>query len=81
MEKNDIATRIHEVLIAVVGHDRFEMRDDLTAPDVEGWDSLTHMSIITGIESAFNVRFKLREINKLRNMGTLIELVQSKLSA
>jgi len=46
---------------------------------VEGWDSLTHMSIITGLEKEFDVRFKLRELNKLRNMGTLIELIQGKL--
>lgn len=79
MEKTELSTRIRTTLIKVLGHDRFEMRDDLTAPDVEGWDSLTHMSIITGLEKEFEVRFKLREINKLRNMGTLIELIESKL--
>lgn len=78
MERNLIVPRVGQTLIAVLGHDHFEMRDDLTAPDVEGWDSLTHMSIITGLEKEFDVRFKLREINKLRNMGTLIDLIGSK---
>ena len=79
MERDLITPRIQRTLVAVLGHDRFELRDDLTAPDVEGWDSLTHMSIITGLEKEFDVKFKLREINKLRNMGTLIELISSKL--
>lgn len=79
MELEELRGRIRRTVIAVLGHDRFEMRDDLTARDVEGWDSLTHMSIITGLEKEFGVRFKLKEINKLKNMGTLIELIASKL--
>jgi len=81
MDDESIKARIRESVSAVLGHGNFEMRDDLTAADVEGWDSLTHMSIITGLERAFDVRFKLREINKLKNMGSLIELIRSKLPA
>lgn len=80
MERSAIIEKIHATLIGILGHDRFEMREDLTAPDVEGWDSLTHMTIITGLEAAFNIKFKLREINKLKNMGSLIELIQGKLA-
>lgn len=80
MERSAILEKVHSTLTGILGHDRFEMRDDLTAPDVEGWDSLTHMSIITGLEAAFNIKFKLREINKLKNMGSLIELIQGKLA-
>jgi acyl carrier protein len=49
------------------------------ARDVEGWDSLTHMEIITEIEAVFNIKFKLKDLNKLKNLGTLIELIESKL--
>ncbi len=79
MEKNEILDKVREILISILQHEKFEMRNDLTAADVDGWDSLTHMSIITEIEEAFNIKFKLRELNKLKNMGTLIELIQSKL--
>lgn len=79
MERTEIIERIRKILISVLNHDRFEMKDELTAPDVEGWDSLSHMAIISAIEEDFKVSFKLKELNKLKNMGTLIELVQSKL--
>lgn len=80
MERTSIINRIRTVVTGVVGHENFEMRDDLVAADVSGWDSLSHMSIITGIEADFGVKFKLREVNKLRNMGSLIELVTAKLA-
>ena len=79
MEKNEIIGKIREVLIAVLKHEKFEMKEDLTAPEVEGWDSLSHMMIITEIEAKFNIKFKLKELNKLKNLGSLIELVGSKL--
>lgn len=80
MQREELLPRIRRTVETVLGHGDFEMRDDLTAADVEGWDSLTHMSIITGLEKEFNVKFKLKEINKLKNMGSLIELIQSKLA-
>jgi acyl carrier protein len=79
MERIKILNRVQKTLVNVLKHNRFEMRDNLTAADVEGWDSLSHVMIITEIEKDFNVRFKLRELNKLKNMGTLIELIESKL--
>lgn len=79
MEKVEILEKVRQIVITVLKHENFEMRDDLTASDVDGWDSLTHMEIITGIESDFNIKFKLKELNKLKNMASLIELIQSKL--
>ncbi len=81
MDKSVIIDKIREILQRVLKHDRFEIHDELTAQMVEGWDSLTHMVIITEIEKAFAVQFKLKEINKLKNMGNLIELIQSKLAS
>lgn len=79
MEKVEILEKVRQILIKVLKHEKFEMRDDLTALDVDGWDSLTHMEIITEIETEFNIKFRLKELNKLKNMATLIELIQSKL--
>ena len=79
MEKTEISNRIKKILEDILKHNRFEMQDDLKAADVDGWDSLTHVIIITGIEQDFNIKFKLKELNKLTDMGSLIELINSKL--
>jgi len=81
MERVEILNRIQKILVNVLNHNRFEMRDDLTATDVEGWNSLSHMIIITEIEKDFDLKFKLKELNKLKNMGTLIDLIISKIEA
>ncbi|MEF9923577.1 MAG: acyl carrier protein [Muribaculaceae bacterium] len=79
MEKEELKRIIRTILNGVLKHNNFDMSDEMSAKDVDGWDSLSHMAIISKIEEHFNIRFKLRELNKLKNMGTLIELIQSKL--
>ena len=54
------------------------LNDQMTANDIGSWDSLSHMLMITRVENAFSIRFSLREINKLKNVGVLIKLIESK---
>ena len=53
-------------------------RDDITLTDVDGWDSLTNMVLITEIENKFGVRFSFREIVKLKNVGDLCHTIKNK---
>lgn len=79
MENQEIKEKIRKILVSILKHDRFEMIDELVTTDVDGWDSLTHMYIITTIEKDFNVKFSLKELNKLKNLKSLVDLIKSKL--
>ncbi len=79
MERSEIIEKIRTVLVSVLKHENFEMKGETTAREIEGWDSLSHMIIITEIEEQFKIKFKLKELNKLKNLDSLIEIIQSKL--
>lgn len=53
--------------------------DGMTANDVDKWDSLTHMILISEIENAFAIKFKLKDLNKMKNVGDMIDIILSKL--
>lgn len=57
-----------------------QIRTDMTANDVDGWDSLSHVNLITAIEAKFNVRFSQKELLKQRNVGNLIDDIERKLA-
>ncbi len=80
MERESIIENIKEILISILDHKDFIMSDDLSAKDVDGWDSLSHIMIISSVEKKFNIRFKLRELNSLDNLKSLVDLIQSKQS-
>jgi acyl carrier protein len=48
-----------------------DLHDDLTMDDVELWDSLRHMEIITAIESDFDLEFSYEEITSMRSIGAI----------
>ncbi len=79
MEASAIKVRLKDVLVSILDHDNFELHDELTAKDVDGWDSLSHMMIITKIEEGFDIKFKLRDLNKLKNLGSLVSVIQAKI--
>ena len=47
------------------------------AADVEGWDSLTHVTLVLTIEKAFAIRFKSSQVASLKNVGELADLIDS----
>ena len=55
------------------------LRDEMTASDVEGWDSLTHVNLIVAAERAFAVSFTTREVRALANVGDFAALIRRKL--
>jgi acyl carrier protein len=78
MERNTIVTKLTEVFRKVFNNETIDLSDELTANDVENWDSLSHMLLITEIENEFQIRFKLKELNKMRNVGEMINLITGK---
>jgi len=55
------------------------LRDDLTAPDVPGWDSFNHINLVMQIEEDFRLRFTTEEISSLANVGEFKALIARKL--
>jgi acyl carrier protein len=78
MEKVEIINRLTPIFRKVFGDDNLTLTDELSALDVENWDSLTHMLLITEIETDFSIKFKLKDLNKMLNVGDMITIISSK---
>jgi acyl carrier protein len=78
METGEIYKKLNTVFEAVFDDDSIVVRPELSADDVDGWDSLTHIRLILTVEKAFQVKFSASEIGKLKNVGGLAELIRSK---
>jgi len=79
MERNEITTKLTNIFKNVFNNQSLMLTNELSANDVDQWDSLSHMILISEIEDAFLIKFKLKELNKMRNVGDMIEMIQSKI--
>lgn len=74
-----ISNELKQVILQTLNLDDWEITDTTTAAQVPGWDSLSHVNVILGVEKRFNVHFGNLEILKLRTVGDLQRMVDSKL--
>ena len=75
-----ISDNLKKVILSELDLDDFEFSDETKATEIPGWDSLNHVNIIIAVEKNFNVKFKSVEILRLKNVGDLQKLVDSKLN-
>jgi acyl carrier protein len=78
MDRTEVVNKLTEVFRKVFSNDSLILTNELTANDVDQWDSLSHMILITEIENVFSIRFKLKDLNKMRNVGDMIDIIISK---
>jgi acyl carrier protein len=78
MQNEEIKSRLTPIFRDVFGDDALVVSEALTAEDVPAWDSLSHLNMIVAVEKAFGIRFSVRDVRSLKNVGELIELVKKK---
>jgi acyl carrier protein len=69
MHDAEIYARLTKIFGDVFDEDQIEVTPELSARDVAGWDSLTHVRLMLTVERAFNTKFSAREIGSLENVG------------
>jgi acyl carrier protein len=78
MDEPQIYARLVEVFERVFDDDSIAVTPELSAKDVDGWDSLAHIRLILTVEKAFKIKFSTSEIGKLENVGDLVKLIKAR---
>ena len=78
MERNKILKKVNDVFIDVL-EEEVTIKEEYSSYDVDGWDSLTHIMLIVGIEKEFNIKFLSSEIISWKNVGKMIDCIEEKL--
>ena len=74
-----ITDRLQKIILKELNLNSFDFKDETTANQVPGWDSFNHINVILAIEKDYNIHFKGLEILKVKNIGELQKLIDSKL--
>ena len=78
MLKKDLLLKISEILKDLLDDENIEVTYDTTANDIEDWDSIIHIQLIVSIEKYFKVRFSTIEVENLKTINSIIELIELK---
>jgi acyl carrier protein len=78
MDDPQIYARLTEIFQDVFDEDSIQLTPELSAKDVDGWDSLAHIRLILTVEKAFKIKFSTSEIGKLENVGDLVAFIRAR---
>jgi len=77
----DLLPEIQEIFRDVLDEPNLVITRESNAATVEDWDSLAHVNLVTAIEKKYKVKFALGELQELKNVGDMIDLIEKKLAA
>lgn len=77
MTRQDIFEKLNEVFSDVFDDD-ITVNDGTTAADIEDWDSLNHITLISEVEDAFGIKLSMKEVIGLNNVGELVDIIEKK---
>ncbi len=74
----DVRQELTTVMRDVFDDESITVRDEMTAKDVDGWDSLTNIDLVVAVEKHFKIKLTTKDVAGLKNVGELVKLVEQK---
>ena len=74
MTRQEIYNKLNEVFSDVFDEE-ITVTEETTAADIEDWDSLTHITLISEVEDAFGVKMSMKDVLSLKNVGEMVDVI------
>lgn len=74
MTRQEIFEKLNQVFSDVFDEE-LTVTDETTASDIEGWDSLTHITLISEVEDTFDFKFAMKDVLAMQNVGQMADII------
>ena len=79
MTREELFDGVQDIFRDIFDEDDMVIEDKTSSDDIEDWDSLNHINLVSAIEKEFKIRFALGELMALKDVGAMIDLMIEKL--
>ena len=76
---DEIYKKLTKVFREVFDDDSIVLTPETTADDIEDWDSIEHINLIAAVEAAVGMRFQMREVSGMKNVGEMVQIIKSRI--
>jgi len=78
MTRIEIFEKLNEVFRDVFNDDTIIVEEETTAQDIDEWDSLKHIILISSVERAFDIKFDMKTVVSMKNVGEMVDIIEEK---
>lgn len=75
MTREEVFKKLNEVFRDVFDDNKIAITETTSAADIENWDSIMHITLISEIEDAFDIHFEMKDVTKMQNVGEMIDKI------
>ncbi|MBQ7132192.1 MAG: acyl carrier protein [Oscillospiraceae bacterium] len=76
--KEQIYEKLEIIFRDLFDDDDITLSASTTADDIEDWDSLEHINMISAVESEFSMKFAMKEVSTMKNVGEMVDIIISR---
>lgn len=78
MKREEVFEKLTVIFQNNFDDENIRLTDETSSSDIEGWDSLEQVNLIVTIEDEFGVKFRIDEVNAMRNVGEMVDFILNK---
>lgn len=75
MKRDEVTRRVQNIFKEIFDDEDLAVDDNTTANDIEDWDSFEHINLVVAMEQDFHIKFPMKKIAALKNVGEMIDLI------
>ena len=79
MNRTEILEKLNEVFHDVFDNNDIVVTEQTNAHDIEEWDSLIHITLISAVEDEFDVSFDMKTVVSMKNVGDMIDAIEEQI--
>ena len=79
MTREEVLAQVNEVIQDVFDDEDIVVTEETVASDVDGWDSLMHITLIGTVEDEFDIKFAMKDVVGMKNVGQMVDLIMEQL--
>ena len=79
MTRAEVYEKLNKVFQDVFDDETITVHDETTSEDIEDWDSLEHINLVVAVENEFGVHFSMGQVNKMKNVGEMVNIILQQL--
>lgn len=81
MTREEVFNGVQDIFRDIFDEDDLIISDTTSSDEVEDWDSLNHINLVSAIEKEFKIKFALGELMTLKDVGAMVDLMLEKLKS
>lgn len=79
MMELDIREELQAIFRRLFDDEAVEITENTQPKDIQGWDSLMHVRIITAAEKHFKIKFSMADVRTFSDVGSILKKISEKM--